>query len=130
MKSSSQNFTKITLEDFPNLKKNKIGIVVSEWNKDITSNLLAGAQEKLIEFGIKNENIKINDVDFQELENKLINEFTLPYSDQTQTPTQLLNNFTKTIYKFEKVITPQDLGVEAHEQIMVWGVLKAQNYND
>ena len=60
MKSSSQNFTKITLEDFPNLKKNKIGIVVSEWNKDITSNLLAGAQEKLIEFGIKNENIKIS----------------------------------------------------------------------
>ena len=60
MKSSSQNFTKITLEDFPNLKKNKIGIVVSEWNIDITSNLLAGAQEKLIEFGIKNENIKIS----------------------------------------------------------------------
>ena len=60
MKSSSQNFTKITLEDFPNLKKNKIGIGVSEWNKDITSNLLAGAQEKLIEFGIKNENIKIS----------------------------------------------------------------------
>ena len=51
---------------------------------------------------LKNENIKINDVDFQELENKLINEFNLPYSDQTQTPTQLLNNFTKTIYKFEK----------------------------
>ena len=60
MKSSSQNFTKITLEDFPNLKKNKIGIVVSEWNKDITSNLLNGAQEKLIEFGIKNENINIS----------------------------------------------------------------------
>ena len=60
MKSSSQHFTKISLEDFPNLKKNKIGIVVSEWNKDITSNLLNGAQEKLIEFGIKNENIKIS----------------------------------------------------------------------
>ena len=60
---------------------------------------------------LKNENIKINDVDFQELENILINEFNLPYSEQTQTPTQLLNNFTKTIYKFEKVITPQDLGV-------------------
>ena len=79
---------------------------------------------------LKNENIEINDVDFQELESILINEFNLPYSDQTQTPTQLLNNFIKTIYKFEKVITPQDLGVEAHEQIMVWGVLKAQNYND
>ena len=79
---------------------------------------------------LKNENIKINDVDFQELENKLINEFNLPYSDQTQTPTQLLNNFTKTFYKFEKVITPQNLGIEAHEQIMIWGLLKAKNYND
>ena len=79
---------------------------------------------------LKNENIKINDGDFQELENILINEFNLPYSDQTQTPTQLLNNFTKTIYKFEKVITPQNLGIEAHEQIMIWGLLKADNYND
>lgn len=79
---------------------------------------------------LKNENIEINDVDFQELENILISEFNLPYSDQTQTPTQLLNNFTKTIYKFEKVITPQNLGIEAHEQIMIWGLLKAKNYND
>ena len=79
---------------------------------------------------LKNENIKINDVDFQELENILINEFNLPYSDQTQTPTQLLNNFTKTIYKFEKVITPQNLGIDAHEQIMIWGLLKADNFND
>ena len=79
---------------------------------------------------LKNENIKINDADFQELENILINEFNLPYSDQTQTPTQLLNNFTKTIYKFEKVITPQNLGIEAHEQIMIWGLLKGDNYND
>ena len=79
---------------------------------------------------LKNENIIINDADFQELENILIDEFNLPYSDQTQTPTQLLNNFTKTIYKFEKVITPQNLGIEAHEQIMIWGLLKADNYND
>ena len=79
---------------------------------------------------LKNENIKINDADFQELENILINEFNLPYSDQTQTPTQLLNNFTKKIYKFEKVVTPQNLGIEAHEQIMIWGLLKAENYND
>ena len=85
--------------------------------------------EGLIQY-LKNENIKINDVDFQELENILINEFNLPYSDQTQTPTQLLNNFTKKIYKFEKVVTPQNLGIEAHEQIMIWGLLKAENYND
>lgn len=79
---------------------------------------------------LKQENIKINDVDFKELENILVNEFELPYSEQTQTPTQLINNFTKTIYKYENVITPQNLGIEAHEQIMLWGVLKAQDYDD
>ena len=97
-------------------------------NLEITS--FAKTLCKGLKLYLKNENIKMIDIDFQELENILINEFNLPYSEQTQTPTQLLNNFTKTIYKFEKVITPQDLGVEAHEQIMVWGVLKAQNYND
>ena len=60
MKLRGQHFTKINSEDFSNLEKNKIGIVVSEWNKDITSNLLNGAQDKLIELGIKNENIKIS----------------------------------------------------------------------
>ena len=78
---------------------------------------------------LKNENIKMNDIDFQELENILINEFNLPFSEQAQTPTQLLNNFIKTIYNFEKVITPQDLGIEAHKQIMIWGLLKADNFN-
>ena len=60
MKLRGQHFTKINSEDFSNLKKNKIGIVVSEWNKDITSNLLNGAYDKLIELGVKNENIKIS----------------------------------------------------------------------
>ena len=60
MKPKDQHFTKITTEDFPNLENNKIGIVVSEWNKDITSNLLNGAQDKLIELGVKNKNIKIS----------------------------------------------------------------------
>ena len=97
-------------------------------NLEITS--FAKTLSEGLKHYLKNENIKINDADFQELENILINEFNLPYSDQTQTPTQLLNNFTKTIYKFEKVITPQNLGIEAHEQIMIWGLLKADNYND
>lgn len=59
MKSKGQDFTKINLEDFPDLSYKQIGIVVSEWNKDITSNLLNGAQAKLIELGVKNENIII-----------------------------------------------------------------------
>jgi hypothetical protein len=79
---------------------------------------------------LKNENVEVKDTDFQELENNIVNEFKLPYNQQTQTPTQLLNKFTKKNYNFQKVITPQNLGREAHEQIMLWGVLKAKNYND
>ena len=79
---------------------------------------------------LMSENVKVKDLDFQELENNIINEFKLPYNQQTQTPTQLLNIFTKKNYNFQKIITPQNLGTEAHEQIMLWGVLKAKNYND
>lgn len=43
----------------PDLNKYKIGIVVSEWNKDITKNLLSGAIDTLIEQGIQKENIII-----------------------------------------------------------------------
>ena len=56
MKSKDQNFPKINPEDFPNLVNYKIGIVVSEWNIDITSNLLKGAKDKLIELGLKSKN--------------------------------------------------------------------------
>tara|TARA_Y100000748_G_scaffold59489_1_gene47582 strand:- start:451 stop:750 length:300 start_codon:yes stop_codon:yes gene_type:complete len=79
---------------------------------------------------LEKEKVKVRDLDFQELENNIINEFELPYNQQAQTPTQLLNNFTKKNYNFEKAITPQHLGTEAHEQIMLWGALKAKYYND
>ena len=78
---------------------------------------------------LKSENIEVVDLDFDNLVEKLINEFKLPYPKQAQTPTQLLNNYAKTIYNFEKIITPQNLGIEAHEQIMLWGVLKAQDHH-
>ena len=37
---------------------------------------------------LKNEKVEIVESDFQILENKLISEFSLPYIDQTQTPTK------------------------------------------
>ena len=77
-----------------------------------------------------NEKVEITESDFQILKRKLISEFSLPYIDQKQTPTQLLNNFVKNKYKFEKLITPQNLGPDAHEQIMLWGLIKAKKLND
>ena len=41
----------------PNSKNFRFGIVVSEWNPDITENLFLGAQQTLLENGIKEENI-------------------------------------------------------------------------
>ena len=79
---------------------------------------------------LKNEKVKITESDFQILQKQLISEFSLPYIDQKQTPTQLLNNFVKNNYKFEKLITPQNLGPDAHEQIMLWGLIKSKKLND
>ena len=66
----------------------------------------------------------------QILENELFSEFSLPYIDQTQTPTQFLNEFVKNKYDVKKIITPQNLGPDAHEQIMLWGLTKARKLND
>ena len=44
---------------------------------------------------LKNEKVRIVDFDFQVLENELISEFSLPFIDQTQTPTQFLSEFVK-----------------------------------
>ncbi len=60
MKSNHKSILKIEPNNFPDLVNYKIGIVVSEWNIDITSNLLKGAEEKLIELGVKSENILIS----------------------------------------------------------------------
>jgi len=79
---------------------------------------------------LENEKVEITESDFQILKKQLISEFSLPYIDQKQTPTQLLNNFVKNKYKFEKLITPQNLGPDAHEQIMLWGLIKAKKLND
>jgi len=83
-----------------------------------------------LKFYLKNEKVKIVESDFQILENELISEFSLPYIHQTQTPTQFLNEFVKNKYDVKKVITPQNLGPDAHEQIMLWGLTKARKLNE
>jgi|TARA_B100002019_G_C20742539_1_gene344676 hypothetical protein len=83
-----------------------------------------------LKFYLKNENVIITKTDFQILENELISEFSLPYNDQSKTPTQFLNEFVKNKYSFEKLITPQNLGPDVHEQIMLWGLKKAKNFNE
>ena len=60
MNSKEQDFKKVDIKNYPNLVNYKIGLVVSEWNIDITTNLLKGAEDKLIELGVNRKNIIIS----------------------------------------------------------------------
>jgi 6,7-dimethyl-8-ribityllumazine synthase len=55
-KKNLSGFDKTSL---PQLKKARIGIAVSEWNKEVTGALLAGAVEVLKECSLKQSNIMI-----------------------------------------------------------------------
>ena len=96
----------------------------------IDINSFAGTLSDGLKFYLKNEKVRTTESDFLILENELISEFSLPFIDQSQTPTQFLNEFVKNKYGVENMITPQNLGPDAHEQIMLWGLTKARKLND
>ena len=57
MATSEKNLSEYNKENIPNGADFKIGIVVSEWNDDITFNLLRGAQQALIDNHVHPDNI-------------------------------------------------------------------------
>ncbi len=57
MATENKNLSHYNLEDVPSAEGMKIGIVVSEWNVNITENLFSGAHEALVECGCKSEDI-------------------------------------------------------------------------
>ena len=59
MATVDNNLSEYNKESIPNGADFKIGIVVSEWNDDITLNLLKGARQTLEENGVKPENILV-----------------------------------------------------------------------
>lgn len=62
MATSHQNLSAINSEEVPSAAEMKIGIVVSEWNSQITDGLLKGAKETLLKFGLKEQNLFIESV--------------------------------------------------------------------
>ena len=56
---SSSNLSAYDKSQLPDVQSMRIGIVVSEWNNDITDNLLRGAVETLTECGASLDYIKI-----------------------------------------------------------------------
>jgi 6,7-dimethyl-8-ribityllumazine synthase len=57
MSSSHKNLSEFNNAGIPNGKNMRMGIVVSEWNDEITNALFQGAYDALVEHGVKKENI-------------------------------------------------------------------------
>ena len=57
MTTENKNLSHYKLEEVPSAKGMKIGIVVSEWNANITEKLFSGAYEALLECGCNSKNI-------------------------------------------------------------------------
>jgi 6,7-dimethyl-8-ribityllumazine synthase len=57
MATINKNLSAYNIEDIPNAKSFRFGIVVSEWNNNITSNLLKGAYETLVKHQAEENNI-------------------------------------------------------------------------
>ncbi len=62
MATAYQNLSVYDIESVPNAKEMCVGIVVAEWNKEITEALLEGAMNTLEKHGVLAKNIHINRV--------------------------------------------------------------------
>jgi 6,7-dimethyl-8-ribityllumazine synthase len=59
MATAGKNLSAYSKNEIPNGADFRIGIVVSRWNDDITSNLLEGAKQALLDNGVKESNIVV-----------------------------------------------------------------------
>lgn len=62
MASTIKNLSESNGSSLQDIKSKKFGIVVSEWNNEITQALMSGAIETLLKYGAKKENIIIRNV--------------------------------------------------------------------
>lgn len=62
MSSANKNLSVFTDKNIIDISKKRFGIVVSEWNKEITDALFKGAYDTLIEHGADKDRIYILDV--------------------------------------------------------------------
>jgi 6,7-dimethyl-8-ribityllumazine synthase len=62
MATEGKNLSEYNREEIPNGADFRVGIVVSEWNYDITGNLLKGAKQAFLDNGVLDENIIVKHV--------------------------------------------------------------------
>jgi len=60
MSSQLKNLSDYAEISVPSAEKLHFGIIVSEWNREVTNNLLDGAQETLLKHGAKAKNIVVS----------------------------------------------------------------------
>ena len=60
------------------------------------------------------------------LESSLMSELKKDFELQTKTPTQIINTFLNEDLKLNITLTPNDLGEQALDQIILWGISKAK----
>jgi len=58
MASSEKNLSDVKISKSKNVSKLKVGIVVSEWNEQVTESLYAGAHKTLVDAGVTRNNIE------------------------------------------------------------------------
>ncbi|TNF49862.1 MAG: 6,7-dimethyl-8-ribityllumazine synthase [Bacteroidetes bacterium] len=80
MATEGKNLSTYNKDIIPNSADVKVGIVVSEWNDEITSNLLRGAKQALLDNGVMEENIIIEHVPGA-FELPLGSQYLLEYTD-------------------------------------------------
>ncbi|MDR0227714.1 MAG: 6,7-dimethyl-8-ribityllumazine synthase [Flavobacteriaceae bacterium] len=57
MATANKNLSEYNKELLPNAKGFKVGVVVSEWNDQVTDGLFRGVQEALVDCGLEEENL-------------------------------------------------------------------------
>ena len=62
MASTIKNLSAFSGRYLPDITSKKFGMVVSEWNEEITHSLMSGALETLLKYGAKKESIIIRSV--------------------------------------------------------------------
>ena len=60
------------------------------------------------------------------LESSLMSELNKDFELQRKTPTQIINTFLNEDLKLNITLTPNDLGKQALDQIILWGISKAK----
>ena len=83
-----------------------------------------------LKFYFENNNIQVQENFYQELTNVLNIELLKPFNEQKLTPTQVLNDYIKKELNTDFKITPHDLGNELNSSLIIWGVKKANFFNE